>query len=165
MKYTFLLNSLLIFWEIKFIGVNDNVEAAQDQPTDLSIGQDLAIEPDSSKTEVLDPERIDLNYLIEAILRAHKATSLTSEEIREKWRMGIDQNKLDYYKNMVIIFSSFCLNLFSLTKIYLQSNEDLWQTTAEELENSCYEVIDFCRFFMAEIFDSNGQMRLLEGGK
>ena len=90
--------------EIKFIGVNDNVEAAQDQPTDLSIGQDLAIEPDSSKTEVLDHERIDLNYLIEAIPRTHKATSLTSEEIREKWRMGIDQNKLDYYKNMVIIF-------------------------------------------------------------
>ena len=60
-----------------------------------------------------DPDRIS-SHLTSAIVQAHESTILSpSQTIREKWRMGIDQNKLVYFKNMVSdYFNSLGLILF-----------------------------------------------------
>ena len=156
--------------EIKFIGVNFNGQdqssgqeqpSGQDQPSvqkqpsgqDQPNGQAMVIEPDSTREE----------DLTEVILQAHQATFPTSQDIREKIsQMDIDQNKLDYYKNMVSITPSFCFILFSLTQMYLQSNEELWKTTAEELTKSIWDIIQFARRFMGG-FSLEDKVKLTEG--
>lgn len=48
-----------------------------------------------------DPERIGV-LLTNSIYEAYSRTCLfTSEQIREQWRMGVDQSKLFAFKSMV----------------------------------------------------------------
>lgn len=93
-----------------------------------------------------DPDRIS-SHLTSAIVQAHESTILSpSQAIREKWRMGIDQNKLVYFKNM--------------------SHEELWQTAARELTNIIKQIIEFAKMvpgFMTG-FNQEDQITLLKKG-
>ena len=80
--------------------------------------------------------------------------------------MGIDQNKLVYFKNMVS-HSIHTVLRFSFTKNYLQSHEELWQTAARELTNIIKQIIEFAKMvpgFMTG-FNQEDQITLLKKGK
>lgn len=50
---------------------------------------------------ISDPERIGV-LLSSSIFEAHTRTILmTYDQIRERWRVGVDQQKLFLFKNMV----------------------------------------------------------------
>ena len=81
--------------------------------------------------------------------------------------MGIDQNKLVYFKNMVRTIQVIHFLRFSLTKNYLQSHEELWQTAARELTNIIKQIIEFAKMvpgFMTG-FNQEDQITLLKKGK
>ena len=81
--------------------------------------------------------------------------------------MGIDQNKLVYFKNMVShSFYAFHTPFFN-TNISLQSHEELWQTAARELTNIIKQIIEFAKMvpgFMTG-FNQEDQITLLKKGK
>lgn len=93
-----------------------------------------------------DPEQIAV-LLTNSIFEAHSRTCiLTSEQIREQWRMGVDQAKLFAFKNM--------------------NQEDLWLTAAQKLTNIIKQIIEFAKMvpgFMAK-FNQEDQIVLLKRG-
>lgn len=93
-----------------------------------------------------DPERIGV-LLTNSIFEAHSRTCIfTSDQIREQWRMGVDQAKLFAFKNM--------------------SQEDLWVTAAQKLTNIIKQIIEFAKMvpgFMNR-FSQEDQIVLLKRG-
>jgi len=90
-----------------------------------------------------DPERIGV-LLSSSIFEAHTRTILmTYDQIRERWRVGVDQQKLFLFKNM--------------------SQEDLWLSSAQKLTNIIKQIIEFAKMvpgFMK--FAQDDQIALLK---
>lgn len=81
--------------------------------------------------------------------------------------MGIDQNKLVYFKNMVSHSFYASITSFFNTNKSLQSHEELWQTAARELTNIIKQIIEFAKMvpgFMTG-FNQEDQITLLKKGK
>jgi nuclear receptor subfamily 1 group F protein 4 len=90
-----------------------------------------------------NPERIGV-LLSSSIFEAHTRTILmTYDQIRERWRVGVDQQKLFLFKNM--------------------SQEDLWLSSAQKLTNIIKQTIEFAKMvpgFMK--FAQDDQIALLK---